>query len=117
MSAAREAVLQRVRAALGDGAGAAPEPTRDYVVAGADRGFDVVERFCERVADYEATLHRVDEEGLEALLASRCQARGAARVGVPPGAPWAAGAGAAAGVVADARPARGARADVPGVVA
>jgi L-lactate dehydrogenase complex protein LldG len=89
VSAARDAVLQRVRAALGGGAGAAPEPRRDYVAAGADRGFDVVERFCERVADYEATLHRVDAEGLEALLASRCEARGAARVGVPPGTPWA----------------------------
>jgi L-lactate dehydrogenase complex protein LldG len=82
--------MQRVRAALGDGAGMVPEPPRDYVPAGADRGFDVVERFCERVADYEATLHRVeDEPALEALLASRCEARGAARVGVPPGAHWA----------------------------
>ena len=53
---ARDEVLSRVRSALGD-APSVPEVPRDYHgpgTAAAD-----VDLFCERVADYKATVHRV----------------------------------------------------------
>ena len=58
---AREAVLARVRAALGP-APEVPEVPRAYREAGAlGAGGDSVTTslFCERVADYQATVRRV----------------------------------------------------------
>jgi L-lactate dehydrogenase complex protein LldG len=75
--AAREVVLGRVRAALRPGppAPAAAIP-REYRQAG--RSFErgaVVERFCERVAEYRARVHRAPARSLddvvERLLADR----------------------------------------------
>ena len=83
---AREEVLGRVRAALGAG-GAVPEVPRDYLQAGADGG-DVVGRFCERAAEYRATVRRVPAAELEAAVAAACAERGAARLAVPPDAGW-----------------------------
>ena len=54
MSSARDAVLGRVRSALGDTA-VPPDVARDYRPAGA--GPADVDLFCERVADYCATVH------------------------------------------------------------
>jgi L-lactate dehydrogenase complex protein LldG len=87
VSAARDDVLGRIRAALGP-APAVPEVARDYHLAGAQRGFDALERFCERVADYDATVHRVSAAELEGALAQTCRTRGAVRLAVPAGAPW-----------------------------
>jgi L-lactate dehydrogenase complex protein LldF len=59
MSGAREVVLARVRAALGPAA-EVPEVPRAYRVAGTvDVGGDsvAVDRLCERVADYRATVN------------------------------------------------------------
>ena len=56
MSAARAEVLGRIRSALG-GAPAVPDVPRDYHPAGA-AAVDL-DRFCEHVADYRATVHRV----------------------------------------------------------
>jgi L-lactate dehydrogenase complex protein LldG len=61
---------------------------RDYHQAGADRGFDAVERFCERVADYDATVHRLGEGELEDALGDVCRARGVRRLAVAD-VPWA----------------------------
>ena len=80
MSDARAEILARIRAALGDTA-APPEVTRDYRHAGADSAD--VDRFCERVADYRATVHRVRHEGLGDALAAACRERRARRVAVP----------------------------------
>ena len=91
MSGAREAVLDRVRAALGGG-DAVPEVPREYLGAGepAPSGGDVVELFCERCADYRATVRRVRAAELPAAVAAACAERGARRVVAPPGfAPWA----------------------------
>lgn len=80
---AREEVLARVRTALGDRP--APDPVvRSYRTAGeAD---DVLDLLAERVADYRAVVHRTDEDGLPAVLASAL-AGGSRRTVVPPGFP------------------------------
>ena len=61
---------------------------REYRGAGAPVDFDVVQRFCERVADYDATVHRIGAGELEDALAAVCRERGARRVVVAPGAGW-----------------------------
>lgn len=87
MSDARAEVLQRIRSALGE-APAVPEVPRGYHGAG-ERPLDAaaVERFCERVADYHATVHRVPRGGLAAALRSTCEERELRRVATPPEAP------------------------------
>ncbi|MEA2246199.1 MAG: L-lactate dehydrogenase complex protein LldG [Solirubrobacteraceae bacterium] len=87
MSDARADVMQRIRTALGSTPAERAVP-RDYHQAGADRGFDVVERFCERVADYDATVHRLGEGELNDVLAQVCRARGVSRLAVSD-VPWA----------------------------
>jgi L-lactate dehydrogenase complex protein LldG len=84
MTSARDAVLGRVRSALGDTA-VPPDVARDYRPAGA--GPADVDLFCERVADYRATVHRVPSVGLGDALAAACRERGATRLAVPAEAP------------------------------
>jgi len=90
VSEARAEVLQRIRGALGHGA-AVPEVPRDYLGAGdpAPSGGDVVELFCERCADYRATVRRVSEQELPAAVAAACAERGVRRLVTPPGGPTA----------------------------
>ena len=83
---ARDAVLGRVRAALGGGA-AVPEVPRDYRGAGQAADADVVAKFCERAADYRANVRRVRASELPDAIAAACAARGARRLVVPPGGP------------------------------
>ena len=91
---AREEVLGRIRAALRDvpDNGQIPIP-RDYARSRTQPG-GAVERFCERVADYRATVERVPPDGLGAAVAAALS--GSARVAVPPGLPasWTAVTGA-----------------------
>lgn len=87
MSAAREAVLARVREALGSDP-EVPEVPRGYRRAGTAVDFDPVARLCERIADYAATVHRVAPDGLEDALGAVCAARGARRLAAPAGVPW-----------------------------
>ena len=88
MSDAKADVLQRVRSALGGGA-SVPEVPREYRGAGspAPSGGDVVELFCERCADYRATVRRVSAAELPAAVAAACAERGARRLVTPPGGP------------------------------
>jgi L-lactate dehydrogenase complex protein LldG len=88
MSVAREEVMRRIQAALGPAPAIPDEPARDYRQAGEPVPFDVVERFCDVVADYDATVHRVRVDGLEDALAATCRERGATRLAVPVDAPW-----------------------------
>ena len=81
MSDARSVVLGRIRAALGPSP-AVPEVPRDYVGAHVEADVD---RFCERVADYQATVRRVAAGELDDALREACAGR---RIGVPAGAPW-----------------------------
>jgi len=89
MTGAREVVLARVRAALGP-AVEVPEVPRAYRVAGAlGAGGDsvAVDRFCERVADYRATVSRVRGDELPGALMAACAQREARRIAVPAQAP------------------------------
>jgi L-lactate dehydrogenase complex protein LldG len=85
---ARAEILGRVRSALGPGV-AVPDVPRAYRGAGAAGGGDVVELFCERVADYRATVRRVAAAELPAAVAAACAERGARRLVTPSGGPGA----------------------------
>jgi L-lactate dehydrogenase complex protein LldG len=85
VTAARDVVMRRIRDALGSAPPVPGEIARAYRQAGAPVDFDPVERFCEVVADYDATVHRVDEAGVVEGLAVACRDRGAERVVVAPG--------------------------------
>ena len=86
MSEARAEVLGRIRSALGSGA-AAPEVPRAYRGPGEAAAGDPVGLFCERVADYRATVRRVSEDELPEVVAMACAERGARRLVTPPGGP------------------------------
>jgi L-lactate dehydrogenase complex protein LldG len=89
VSGSREAMLASVRGALGP-APEVPEVPRAYRGAGAQgmSGDSVAASlFCERVADYQATVKRVSGEELAEALTSACEQRGARRLAVPAQAP------------------------------
>ena len=88
MSAAREEVMRRIRDALGPAPPAPGDIPRAYRQAGDPIGFEPVERFCEVVADYDATVRRVSEAELEDALSETCRARGATRLAVPVELSW-----------------------------
>jgi L-lactate dehydrogenase complex protein LldG len=70
---AREEMLADIRAALGPNP-LAPEVPREYRRATPSE--DAVDRFCERVADYRATVHRVSDDGeLGETLTALCTGR------------------------------------------
>jgi L-lactate dehydrogenase complex protein LldG len=83
VSGARAEVLGRIRAALGAGV-AVPEVPRAYRGAGAGSG-DVVERFCERAAEYRASVTRLVGDDLVGTVARLCEQRAARRIAAPPG--------------------------------
>jgi L-lactate dehydrogenase complex protein LldG len=86
---ARAEILARIDRALGAGA-AVPDVPRDYHVAGSGPPAGappVVARFCERAAEYRATVRRVERDGLEDAVRAACAEHGARRLAVPPGAP------------------------------
>jgi L-lactate dehydrogenase complex protein LldG len=82
VSSAKEDVLARVREALGP-APAVPEIPRGYRAAGSLPTDGIVELFCENVAEYRATVHRVAAVDLAATV--RAILGDTARVGVPLG--------------------------------
>lgn len=92
MSAAREAILRRIRSA---GAAAEPAPTRGYRRSGARTAPERLELFCERIADYRAEVLRVGAADLRDAIAEVLASRSAARVGIPIGLPsdWRPGSG------------------------
>ena len=86
---ARAEILARIEQALGDGA-AVPDVPRTYHQAGSGLPAgspEVVARFCERAAEYQATVERVPQAGLDDAVLAACRAQGARRLAVPPGAP------------------------------
>jgi len=85
VSGGREAVLARVRAALAPAPEIAEVP-RAYRRAGAlGAGGDgvTVDLFCQRVADYRATVRRVRGDELPGALVAACEERKARRIAVP----------------------------------
>jgi L-lactate dehydrogenase complex protein LldG len=86
VSAARDEVLARVRRALGPGV-AVPDVPRSYRGVGGIDHDSSVGRFCERVAEYRASVTRVAAADLAGVVARLCRERGARRIAVPPGGP------------------------------
>lgn len=100
---AREEVLRRVRAALGDERAGAPDRAATTAAAAVPRGYlrshadaQVTELFAERVADYRAIVSRVAAADVPAAIASAATALGLTTVVVAPGFPssWLPGPGA-----------------------
>jgi L-lactate dehydrogenase complex protein LldG len=91
VTSAREEILWRIRRATHD----VPKDERpeDVPVERAYRTEDdgpreeIVERFAERVAEYEATVYRIREADLPRAIAEACQRRGVQRLVIPPGLP------------------------------
>jgi L-lactate dehydrogenase complex protein LldG len=84
MSSAKEDILARVRSALGPSP-VAPEIPRSYRLAGTLPHDGIVDLFCERVAEYQATVHRVAASDVAEIV--RSILAGATRIGVPLGFP------------------------------
>ena len=91
MTSAREEILRRVRRATHD----VPKDERPEDVP-VERGYRkkdeaprnaIVERFAERVAEYEATVHRVNESDLPREIAEALKRRGVRKLVVPAGLP------------------------------
>jgi L-lactate dehydrogenase complex protein LldG len=81
--------MARIRTALGP-APDVPEIPRAYHRAGSGGVAGdpaIVARFCERAAEYRATVRRVSADGVEAAVTEACAERGARRLVVPSGAP------------------------------
>ena len=87
MTTAREEILRRVRRATHD----VPKDERPEDVP-VERGYrkeddvprdDIVERFAERVAEYEATVHRVSESDLPREIAEALERRNIRQLVVP----------------------------------
>ena len=87
MTAAREEILRRIRRATRDvPKGERPEDVpveRGYRQEDEAARAEIVERFAERAAEYEATVHRVDEEGLPEAIAEALHRRGVKSLVVP----------------------------------
>jgi L-lactate dehydrogenase complex protein LldG len=91
VTSAKEEILWRVRRATHD----VPKEERPEDIP-VERGYrkqddapreEIVERFAERVAEYEATVHRISEADLPSAIAEVCRRRGVRRLVIPPGLP------------------------------
>jgi L-lactate dehydrogenase complex protein LldG len=87
VTAAREEILRRVRRATHD----VPKDERPEDIP-VERGYrkeddaprnEIVERFAERVAEYEATVHRVNDSNLPREIGEVLEKRGVRRLVVP----------------------------------
>jgi L-lactate dehydrogenase complex protein LldG len=81
---ARDEILGRVRAALGD-APAVPDVSRAYRGAGGRAGRDLLDLFVERVEDYKATVVGCAASDVEARIAEALDGK---RAIVPSDLPW-----------------------------
>jgi L-lactate dehydrogenase complex protein LldG len=91
VTSAREEILWRIRRATHD----VPKDERPEDVP-IERGYrkqddapreEIVERFAERAAEYESTVHRIREADLPRAIAEACERRGVRRLVIPPGLP------------------------------
>lgn len=83
MSEAREAMLQRIRQALGDRRAEDEALPRDYQHTGNTNRAAVVAQFVERVEDYQATVIQTTDAELPATIARVCAERRFRRVVAP----------------------------------
>ena len=85
MTSAREDILARVRAALGDVPPAEALEPAGYEPPPPPSG-NAVARFAERVSDYRATVREADD--VAATIARVCAEHEARRLGIPAALPW-----------------------------
>ena len=87
---AREEMLAAIHAALGPNP-PVPEVPRAYRQAGSvpAGSAELVQRFCERVADYQASVRRARPGSTERAIEDACADRGTDRIAAAPAAPWA----------------------------
>lgn len=83
---AREAILSRVRSAIGPNSPEA-DYERRYQVTGALSHDERIELFQHRLADYGAGVFPCRSAGIASIVADRLRARGAAMVATPPDIP------------------------------
>jgi L-lactate dehydrogenase complex protein LldG len=83
MSEAREAILQRIRRALGEARTEEKDAPRAYRHAGEQEHAAVVKQFVERVEDYKAAVIETTEAALSALIGRVCAERGFLRLAAP----------------------------------
>jgi L-lactate dehydrogenase complex protein LldG len=86
-SAARAAVLARIRAATRDQAGAQVAVPRSYATRSPLGADALAARFAERVDEYRATVHRLRAGEIAQRVVVLARGRGARRLGVAPGVP------------------------------
>lgn len=84
-AAAREVVLERIRAALVDRPAVVPTP-RDYETT-LPASIDLPARFMDRVDDYRATIERTTRERLPQVIAQTLTSHRARRIATPAGIP------------------------------
>ncbi|MGB3682725.1 MAG: lactate utilization protein C [Rubrobacteraceae bacterium] len=88
MSGAKDVILSRTRHALRDVPGdEKPEDVtieRGYRKEDEDSRKEIVDRFAEYVAEYKATVHRVDEAGLPKAIKEALERRGVKKLVIPP---------------------------------
>src|SRR5207247_8212813 len=77
-------VIERIRSIARGAPAAVP---RTYRSAGTMDAGSRVDRFCERVGDYRADVHRISAAEIAGAVARACAAKGAARVVAPAGLP------------------------------
>jgi L-lactate dehydrogenase complex protein LldG len=91
VTSAREEILRRIRRATYD----VPKEEHPEDVP-VERGYreegnvpreEIIERFAENVAEYEAMVHRISEADLKEVITEACRRRGARRLVLPPGLP------------------------------
>jgi L-lactate dehydrogenase complex protein LldG len=87
MSTGREAMLQRIRTALGDvSPSERPDDvalSRGYRTADTATDAERIDLFIERVSEYKASVRRVAPGDLPGAIAAACSARGVTRLVVP----------------------------------
>jgi L-lactate dehydrogenase complex protein LldG len=91
VTSASEEILRRIRRATRDvPADERPEDLpieRSYRKEDVSSRKELVEQFAERVAEYEATVHRVGEVDLSETITEACRRRGVRKLVIPPGLP------------------------------
>ena len=83
MSDTRDAIMHRIRSALGERPIEEEAIPRAYLHAGSNERAAVIARFVERVEDYKAMVIQTTETHLAAALAQVCAERGFRRLVVP----------------------------------
>jgi L-lactate dehydrogenase complex protein LldG len=87
MNEAKDAILARIRQALGQTSETEPAGQRTYHTASSDTQEAIINTFAQHVQEYKATLTRVDETQLPASIAAACAEHGVKRLVAPPDIP------------------------------